>query len=419
MLALLGLVLGGLALAIALDCLVGKAQTRRAELLLTEGGAAFDEGDLARAERIWKRAAACSAWVRGGPIFFLAHYNLANVLARLGKYRPAEKAARQAFQSIGSLRNSLELGIQGSYPEVRNCLAVLADSLVKQARYPEAIPYYEAVIGLWREADGEHSFHAGYYSQELGVTCCRLGLHAQALDHLSVAVETFRTQCGPNHPGLATALVNCGEAQMRTGRLHEAEQSLRRALEIRERMFGGGHSSVAAARASLGLLHMERGEYEEAATSFRAAIKIYEPELGEADAVVAGLKNNLADALRRQGQWNESEQLLKLAMSTLSKAEDPSLSNALETMAELKNQQGSLEEAADLYRQSREWMERAPSGDLSRKARLLHNEARVLRRLGDEEIAEELASMALSIREAIKNTPSPAATERIGLFPEK
>jgi hypothetical protein len=39
--------------------------------------------------------------------------------------------------------------------------------------------------------------------------------------------------------------------------------------------------------------------------------------------------------------------------------------------------------------------------------------------LGDDEIAEELASMALSIREAIKNTPSPAGAGRASLFSGK
>jgi tetratricopeptide (TPR) repeat protein len=184
-------------------------------------------------------------------------------------------------------------------------------------------------------------------------------------------------------------------------------------------MFGEAHDGVAAARASLATLQMESGEYEDAAAGFHAALAVYEPALGETDPVVAGLKNNLAEALRRQGRLNESEQLLKLAMGPLSKAQDPSLSQTLETMAELRAEQGSLEEAADLFRQSREWLERAPSGDLSRKARLLHNEARVLRRLGDDEIAEELASMALSIREAIKNTPSPAGAGRASLFSGK
>lgn len=407
MVPLVGLIIVGLALAIWLDIQLGRRQTRRAEVLLAEGGIAFEAGDLDRAERLWKKAASCTAWVRGGPLFFLTHYNWANVLARMGKYGSAEKAARRALRSIGSLPDSVELGLKGSYPEVRHCLALFAESLAKQSKYPEAIAYFEAVIKLWEEAEGDDGLHTGYYSQELGLTCVRMGLFEQSLDHLSRAVAVARKRFGPNHPALATALLHHGEALTKTGRAVEAERAITEALTIRVAIAGTSDPTVAGAQASLGALHLERGEYEEAADCFGKALVVFEDALGSNHPDVAALHNKLAETRRRQGQLGESEQLANMALFVLGESKDPAYSEALETMAEVRSDQGNLKDAADLYRESRLWMEQAPSSDLSRRAKLLHNEARLRRRIGEQNKAEELASLALAIREAIKTAPTP------------
>lgn len=413
MVALFGLILVGLALAILLDIQLGRRQTRRAEVLLAEGGVAFEAGDLDRAARLWGKAASCAAWVRGGPLFFLTHYNLANVFARMGNHGAAEKAARRALRSIGSLPDSGQLGFRGSYPEVRHCLALFAESLVKQSKYPEAIAYFETVIRLWKEADGDDSVHAGYYSQELGLTCARLGLFEQGIDHLADAVSIARKAFGNHHPSLATALSNYGEALVKMGRSVEAGEVLKEALTIRRDLFGMDHSSVAAAQSNLGAWHLENCDYEEAAECFGRALKVFEQELGADHPDVAALKGKLAETRRRQGRLNESEQLANMAMFVLGESKDPSYSEALETMAQVRADQGGLSEAAELLKQSRQWMERAPSSDLSRRAKLLHNEARLRRQLGQENKAEELASLALAIREAIRNAPTPGAGAQI------
>lgn len=408
MVPLVGLIIAGLALAIWLDIQLGRRQTRRAEMLLAEGGVAFEAGDLDRAERLWKKAASCAAWVRGGPLFFLAHYNWANALARLGRYGSAEKAARRALRSIGSLPDSVELGLKGSYPEVRHCLALFAESLVKQSKFPEAIAYYEAVVKLWQEAEGEDGLYTGYYSQELGLACARMGLFQQGLDHLSKAADVARKRFGVTHPALATALLHYGDALIKCGRGVEAELAISEALQIRQSIAGPCHPSVAAAQASLGNLHLERGDYEDAADCFGKALVTFEAELGANHPDVAALRARLADTRRRQGQLGESEQLANMALFVLGESKDPAYSDALETMAQVRSDQGNLKDAAELYRESRLWMEQAPASDLSRRARLLHNEARLRRRIGEENKADELASLALAIRQAIRSAPTPS-----------
>ncbi len=412
MAALVALILLAIAVAAVLDVQFAKWQARRAERLLADGGAALEAGDLDRAVHLLRKAASRAFWIRGGPLFFLTHYNLANVLARRGEHAGAEKAARRALRSICSLPDSEQLGFHGSYPEVRHCLALFSESLLRQGKHAEAIAYLETVIKLWQEADGPDSLHAGYYSQELGLACMQLGLADQGIDHLAQAVSVSRLHFGEDHPAFATALHHYGAALTDTGRAYEAGKSLEQSLAIRTALFGATDPSVAETLAALGSLRLHNCEYDEAAECFGKALGIVEHVFGSNHPEPASLRGKLAETRRRQGRLEESAQLANMALFVLGESKDPSYSEALETMACVRADQGGLSEAAQLLEQSRQWMSRSPGG-LSRRARLLHNEARLRRRMGEEAKADELASLALAIRESLRAAASVDEATRI------
>ena len=72
---------------------------------------------------------------------------------------------------------------------------------------------------------------------------------------------------GPDHPEVASALINLGVVQLRLGELGDACASLERALAISEAVYGPDHPEVASALVYLGVVQLGLGELGDARAS--------------------------------------------------------------------------------------------------------------------------------------------------------
>lgn len=371
----------------------------RAQRLLMLGNDAAGRGQLDQAAELYEHASLQVAPLKGGMVYFLAHYKLGEFQAKLKNFRESEVACRKAVDSIGRLPHS---GLPGGYPEVRNVLALLADSLVQQGKYGETVPLYQSLITLWREAEGKESTHVASYSQRLGVACSKLGLYEQGLDHLAKAVDIFQAKLGLADPGTASALSDLGIALLRTKRYREAERSFKMALDVVDRIGRAPDEALAAIYNNLGVLYYERGESAQAKHCYDKAIAIREAVSGQNPKVLMS-KGRTTDSTRRHGRLEDSEQLLNLAIPLLEAGGDPALANSLEVKGDLSAEQGLWEDAASFYRRARDLAVQGSGSDLHKGAELLRKEARALRQIGRCEEADELFATANAIRETLEN----------------
>ncbi len=79
---------------------------------------------------------------------------------------------------------------------------------------------------------------------------------------------------GPDHPDVASALVNLGIVQLRLRNLEAARASLKRGLAIGKAVYGPDHPQVASALIYLGIVQIRPGAPEDARASLERGLEI-------------------------------------------------------------------------------------------------------------------------------------------------
>jgi Flp pilus assembly protein TadD len=262
---------------------------------LAEAGAAYQRGDLTRAERLYRGA-------------LEADPNHAEIWYRLGR---AQRAGGRLADAIVSYRQSLRL-----QPDHAERHAALAEALVEQGDVDGAIESFRQALRL-RPEDPEA--HVG-----LGGVLAKKGDRARA-----VASYREALRLAPEHAEAHAAL---GVALAEQGRLEEAVASLRQAVRLRP--------DHARAHHNLGVALAEQGRLEEAVASLRQALQLRPDyaeayynlgntlgKLGRGEEAVAAYRraleirplyadacNNLGLALTEAGQPGEAEVVLRQAV---------------------------------------------------------------------------------------------------------
>jgi tetratricopeptide (TPR) repeat protein len=81
---------------------------------------------------------------------------------------------------------------------------------------------------------------------------------------------------GPEHPSVATALVNLATLKLRESQYSVAESLFQRALAIRKTLFGSEHPDVAFVLANLAMLEYHRHNYSDAESLYKQALNIWD-----------------------------------------------------------------------------------------------------------------------------------------------
>jgi Flp pilus assembly protein TadD len=132
-------------------------------------------------------------------------------------------------------------------------------------------------------------------------------------------------------------------AEMRLGRVEDAEAGIRRAIELFER--AEDLHAVVIGLGNLGELAALRGDFEQAVTEHRRGL---EAARRHADLELEGWElSNLATALHHTGEWRQALPLMVDGLMKLHEADDvPSLLEALTTSGALLYAAGDMEGAA-------------------------------------------------------------------------
>lgn len=234
------------------------------------------------------------------PGSWMAHGNLAVVLARSGRMDEALQHCREAVRLK---------------PDSWLTHNTLGGVLLSAGRVDEAIREFEASLRIMPDYEHAHN--------KLGTSLLQKGETDRAIVHFRRAVERR-----PDHPKF---LHNLGLAMHVKGQSDEAANLLRKALKLLP--------DYARAHGNLGTVLLTLDRNEEAAYHLRRAIEL-QPDNVEA-------RFNLAAALRRLGRDEEAAQqyveILRVA---------PDHIRARCVLAELYRRQGRLDDAISEYREA-------------------------------------------------------------------
>ncbi len=227
--------------------------------------------------------------------------------------------------------------------------------------------------------------------------------YAEAEPLFPRALAILETRDGPDHPEVATGLINLGRLLYDTNRLGEAEPLMRRALSIGEASHRPGHPDVPVRLNNLASLLYVTNRLGEAEPLFRRALAIGYTSFGPDHPKVATYLNNLAALLNATNRRGEAEPLYRraLAIDEASYGPDhPNVAIRLNNLAELLRATNRLGEAESLHRCALAIDEASYGPDHPDVAKGLNNLAGLLQetnRLGE---AESLHRRALAIDEA-------------------
>ena len=152
-----------------------------------------------------------------------------------------------------------------------------------------------------------------------------------------------------------------------TGDYAAAEPLYRRALAIAEKAQGPEHPSTGTSLNNLALLLQATGDYAAAEPLYRRALAIAEKALGsESEAAMRShhkLHHKLGAILRKSGKLTEAEDELRIAVGLGGKFQKGA---PFIELADLREQQGRLDEAEELLKRALEIRQAAlPAGDAS------------------------------------------------------
>jgi tetratricopeptide (TPR) repeat protein len=198
---------------------------------------------------------------------WLAHSNLGNAYARLGRGTEAIDAYRQTIK------------INPDLPTVHYNLGNVYSKL---ARYPEAINAYKQAIKIKPDLVEAH--------YNLGNACYALGRCPEAINAFEQAIKL--------KPDYADAYYNLGLAYAALGRYAEAIEAYNQVIKIKP--------NLAELYTNLGVAYGKLGRLAEAIDAFKQAIRI-KPDLAEAH-------NNLGYAYGKLGRSTEAIDAYKNAV---------------------------------------------------------------------------------------------------------
>jgi tetratricopeptide (TPR) repeat protein len=200
---------------------------------------------------------------------YLAHNNLANVLARQGKTEEAigqytralqirpyfpnahnnlgKALARQGKNEEAIVHYTKALEIKPNFPKAHNNLG---NVLAGQGKNQEAIAHYTRALQLKPDFAGAHN--------NLGNVLEGQGKTKEAVFHFSRALEL--------RPDFVEAHFNLGNALARQGKMDQAQAHFTRALELKP--------TFAEAHNSLGVMLARKGRLAEAIDQFSEALRL-------------------------------------------------------------------------------------------------------------------------------------------------
>lgn len=282
---------------------------------------------------------------------------MARVAWHRGEYEPATQMAKEGYE------RAVLIGDDESRAE---CLWILGEVSRMLADDDEAVSAFERSLAIYEQAMIPTGIarnllsmaQLARYHKDFGRA---KGLYERALHHYEALGD--RRGAGHCYNGL-------GEIARFEERYEDARRMYVRALEIMEAI--GAQYDVALTYTNLGLIEMRRRDLFAAERYLREARRLIADK--DFPYVLAGIEYNLALVKAMKGEQEEASTILRTVIDLNERVPilDVDFAEPLEQLGSLHAEQGSLEQAADLWRRA---------GEIYRELRLDKDFERVQRRL--------------------------------------
>lgn len=301
-------------------------------------------------------------------------------------------------------RTMLERGLEDvaaldGYPVLRGRLmAVLGRAYWNLGHYDRAAELLgSAVSDLGRGSDVDELLDLAGTSTELADVLMMTGDYHEALQ-ASLRAHDLRVRLlGPDHPEIATSLIQLGKIHVYFGDLPAADSVTRVALALRSEVLDADDPAIPEAMEALSIISRRRGLPDEAEELLRGASSRRRSVEGPESAGYARSLVRLARLLSHdRGAHEEAEALFRRVLMILDD-DDPERATTLSDLASTLARMGRTTEAAELYGTAIALRRSMFGGDHASVADLLSARGRLLLGTGDVDAAEAAHAESLRI----------------------
>ncbi|CAM9940515.1 unnamed protein product [Ectocarpus sp. 4 AP-2014] len=312
----------------------------------------------------------------------------------------AEAFLRKTLERHVRLQNSL-------HPDVAQSRFRLGKFLQDQGKHEEAETLYSRAIQIWEKNNERANVANGLNAKAESFR--ERGKFEKALLLYDECLAIRRDELGGDHPDVATALSNKGDALMGQAKYTEAEGCYQQALITCGNTSDGAQLRFSVSN-NLAKLYMKQGKYTEAKKLYKEALNTDVTRHGEYHPDVARDRRNLAMVLEAAGEYMDAEEqyvrAIEIWEDKLGREAVP-VGAGLIKLAGLFKTMGRLEEAEPLYRRATSIDEKALGKIHPDVARDFSNWAELLQAQAKFAEAEPLYERAVFIGNKTLGTSHP------------
>ncbi len=279
------------------------------------------------------------------------------------------QAARDESEAVAALLSNI---LSSASPEELGRDVLLRDVL---ARAPKII----------EEELSQQPLVATRLRHTLATTFKNLGDYENSRIQLEKALETWRSELGPEHPSTLSARSNLAALHQYQGRYTEARALYEETLEVKRRVFGEDHPDVLKTRNNLASVLSSLGRYEDARVLYEATLDTMRHAQDPDDSITLTAMNNLGLLCARLNEFERAESLLKQTVKLRRErqgSKHPSTLSSVNNLAYLYASRGRHEEARALFEELQATHERVSGEDHPNTLTAAHNLAVVLFKQG-------------------------------------
>lgn len=310
----------------------------------------YYQSRLIEAEAVCRRALDMRRHILGD-----IHHDVGQSLAALGEILVAQG---RVFEGADACRQSVETqseALDPHHPDLAASLNNLAVAQYELGNFTQAEEALRRALEIDALVYGTGTLEVAIDLQNLAEILCRLRRFEDAVTIHREALQTRRDNLPSNHPDIALSLSNLGNALDGAGQWEEAKASYEEAMSIEETIAKGERSiGLASVLNNYGDFVRRIGDRDKALILFKKGLAIL-PEGAEKGRLHTSLLNNLADVSQRLDKVSEAETLFRAVVSIREGSlppDHPDIAHSLSRLADIRANQGDLDEAVDLSRRA-------------------------------------------------------------------
>jgi eukaryotic-like serine/threonine-protein kinase len=234
----------------------------------------------------------------------------------------------------------------------------------------------------------------------IGAVYQSLGLYSDSVSLLEQGLQSRIRIHGPQHPAVAEALRELGDAWCDRGDLTQCEARLTAALDMQRQLLGSDSLQIAPTLTAQAKLAQLRGELDQAEQLYDQSLQMYRTHGKERTTDATSVMNELAGLYSYRGQHDRAATLYRAALDIDRQAlgnDHPQIGMHLQNLAVALHEQGKLDAAAPLYQKSMQILRRVLGEQHPQTIDAAANYGRFLHRRGDLARAAEVLGKVVEL----------------------